>query len=251
MRSVKVIAVLVPLLLLAGCVKKPAKKPAADDPASAKVQPQPPATGDRDKKKDGKNGKDELNWLTDPRFKHESPTPGTPPEGPGATGKQSWGLAPPQGGWQAPAPGVQPAPLDPGAVAGGTPPVAPGPPAPGGMGILQPQPQPGATIPPTGGTPALRPVTQRDMLDLQIIIHDSSLVVGQMPTPEFIYKALVQAKTPVADLVKDGSISLTGATTRDSIWAFETKAITNGGLVVSQNGVETVTAAQLKQRLGK
>lgn len=95
------------------------------------------------------------------------------------------------------------------------------------------------------------PVTRQDMFDLQVFIHDASLAAGKMPAPVLIYQALVAAGSPTAKLVKDGSIILTGATQRDAIWAFETRAILHGGFAVSQNGVETLTAAQLKTRLGK
>ena len=36
---------------------------------------------------------------------------------------------------------------------------------------------------------------------------------------------------------------------RESVWAFEAQARLTGGLVVSQNGVETLTAAELAQRM--
>ena len=59
------------------------------------------------------------------------------------------------------------------------------------------------------------------------------------------------AKSPAANLAVDGSITLTGSTTRESVWAFETKARTQGGWVASQNGVESMTAAELTRRLGR
>jgi hypothetical protein len=251
MRSLKVIALLIPLLLLAGCAKKPAKNtaPSRDDSASAKAQPQQPVAGDN-KKKDGKNGKDEPNWLTDPRFKHEPPVPGAPPADGGATGKQPWAAAPPQGGWQAPVPGVQPAPPG-GMLPGpGPAPVVPGVPAPPGMGVLQPQPNPG----PAPGSPALgggKKVEMADMREVWIYIENRSGASGKMPPPAEIYAALIQAKSPAAELVRSGAIILTGATSRESVWAFEANAAINGGLVASQNGVETLTVAELKQRLGK
>ena len=72
-----------------------------------------------------------------------------------------------------------------------------------------------------------------------------------MPQPALVYAALVKAESKAAELVKDGSIFLTGASARESIWAFEWKAMTQGGWVASQNGVENLTAEELRRRLGR
>jgi hypothetical protein len=89
-----------------------------------------------------------------------------------------------------------------------------------------------------------------DMRDLQIFIHDVSLVTGKMPTPGEIFAALLAARSPAAALVKDGAIILTGATDREGVWAYEARALSQGGLAVSQNGTQTLTAAELKAMLG-
>jgi hypothetical protein len=263
---VRILTVGLCLLLVAGCAKKTAKKPSSDDSASAK--PTTPAPNDRDKKNDKKGEKDDgPNWLTDPRFKKDPPsTTPLPPDGP-SPNKQPWGFAPPQGGWEGPNPGV--GPIQP-AGPGGMPvnPAVPGPPVPGpgpgpaappapGIGGLQPPPAaPAAPMAPAapGGTPTTpkySPVTEADMKEVWVFVENRSGATGKMPTQLDIYQALVAAGSSSAPLVKDGSIYLTGATTRESIWAFETKALISGGLVCSQNGVETLTAAELKARLGK
>jgi hypothetical protein len=257
MRLIVIVAMLVSLLTLIGCAKKNAKNtaPTRDESASAKPQTAATAAGNKDKKDDKA---DAPNWLTDPRFKTDPP-PGQPAEGGGATGKQSWGIAPPEGGWQPPAGGPQPAPAGaapggavPGAAGPGQP-AAPGLPPPPGMGVLQPQPNPAPAAPATG-TPAggaTKTVTMADMREVWVYIDNASGASGKMPTQLMIYQALIVAKSPAAELVKDGAIYLTGATQRESVWAYETQALTSGGLVVSQNGVETLTAAQLRARLGK
>jgi hypothetical protein len=269
------------LVLMIGCSKKTVKNtaPTRDDSAGAK--PAPPAPTDRNKRTDkDRNDKNEANWLTDPRFKKDQPkfdpdqVPGQPeaPSGPNATGKQPWGIVPPAGGWQGPVPSVHPnpmgAPAGPGAnpmfPPGGLPPLAPGanpPLAPGvgaapGVGKLQPNVVPGnpPALAPGAGTPigaAKKAVAQADMRDIQIYVHDSSLVSGKMPSPGEVYAALVKAGSPAAEHLKSGAIILTGSPDRDSVWAYETRALMQGGLVVSQNGVETLTAAELKQRLGR
>lgn len=87
------------------------------------------------------------------------------------------------------------------------------------------------------------------MKDVWIYIENRSGASGQMPTTQEVYSALVTAKSPAAELARGGSIVLTGSRMRDSIWAYEAKATTQGGLVASQNGVETLTAAELLRRL--
>lgn len=234
------------LALAAGCAKRTAKKPSQDDSANAK-QPTP-APDDRNRKNDKKGDKgDGPNWLTDPRFKKDPPatTSPNPPDGP-SPGKQPWAISPPQGGWQGPNTGAGPVPpAAPGGMPVGPAPVG----APGGMGVLQPQPAPPAApdVPPT---PSKR-VEQADMKDVWIYIENASGASGRMPTQKMVYEALLAAKSPAAELVRTGAIYLTGATSRESVWAFEAQALMNGGLVANQNGVETLTAAELKARLGK
>ena len=48
---------------------------------------------------------------------------------------------------------------------------------------------------------------------------------------------------------KSGDIILTGATKRESVWAFERKAPTKGGWITTQNGPEEVTAAEFARRI--
>ena len=223
---VRILTVGLCLVLALGCAKKRAKddSPSPDETAGAPARPQA-APADKGEKQE------EPNWLGDDRFKTKPP--GTPADG-SSPGKQPWGLTPPQGGWQGPNAGVQPV-------------------KPPGEGVLQPMPvppNPPAAVTPSPA-PAYKPVSAADMREVWVYIENTSGASGRMPTQLMIYQALVAAESPAAGLVKNGSIYLTGATARDSVWAFEARAVTSGGLVASQNGVETLTAAQLKQRLGK
>jgi hypothetical protein len=212
------------LLVALGCARR-AKKPAATDEPVAQNSPQQPVSP--------KAKADEPNWLTDPRFKKDTEpgSPAAPGKGPSATGKSDWGVSPPAGGWQG---GAQPP---------AQPPV---------------QPPPGTQPPPLvvgGGTPlgaAGRVVALAEMKDIHLFIENASVVDGKMPKPSEIYEALVAGGAKkAAEHVRLGSIVLTGATQRESIWAYDAGALTKGGYAISQNGVETLTAAELKQRLGK
>jgi hypothetical protein len=213
------------LCLVAGCAKKTAKFTGkADESAAAAPQPVAPA-----KPADGQDPKkpaDRPNWLTDPRAaveKDQLPVENLP-------GKPGLGV-------KLPVPDKTPPP--PGARPGGKP-----------MGVLEPQP---VAPPAAKATPKLggKPVTEADMKEVWIFIENASAASGRMPQPALVYSALAKAVAQAAGLVKDGSIFLTGATARESVWAFELKALTQGGWVASQNGVENLSAAELKRRLGR
>jgi hypothetical protein len=104
----------------------------------------------------------------------------------------------------------------------------------------QPKPQP---------APAGPAVTRQDLEDVRIFIDNASGASGQMPPPVQVLAALQQAQSPAAGLVQKGAIVLTGARTREAVWAYEAAALQRGGLAAGPNGVETLTAAALKQRL--
>ena len=89
------------------------------------------------------------------------------------------------------------------------------------------------------------------MKEVWIFIENRSAATGTMPSPKEVYAALKAANANAADLLRDGSIVLTASATRESIWAYEAKAPTQGGLVASQNGVETLTSTALNPLLAR
>ena len=208
------------LVLMIGCAKKTAKPSDKGDDFSTGPQPAVPAkpTTGGDKAKTG----EKPNWLTDPRVKVEKNQ--LPVDN--QFGKPDLGIKLP------------------------TPDTSVPPPPAKGTGTLQPQLGSPPTTPPAprvGG----KPVTEADMKEIWVFMDNASAVSGKLPPMALVYSALVKTESKAADLVKDGSIILTNTASRESIWAFEFKALTQGGLVVSQNGVETLTAAELKARLGR
>lgn len=215
------------LSLSVGCAKKTAKFTGKTGD-SADATPLPVATTGKPGDKGEKSRKDDKpNWLGDPRGKKD--TDQLPVDGgaDGLPGKPGWGAKAPEGGW--------------------TPPNAP---IPKPKGELQPQPvaPPAVTTPPKSGG---KPVTEADMKEVWIFMENASGGGGKLPPPEVVYAALVKTEAKAAELVKDNSILLTGATMRESIWAFEAKALTQGGWAASQNGVENLSAAELRRRLGR
>ena len=204
---------LVVFIFAVGC-KKPVKPTAPANSETASVKVQQPAATNTDKK--GEKA-DEPNWLKDDRFTKKNDQ--LPVDGPANPGKQPWNVGAP------PVPGAAPKPA--------------------GTGVLQPNPAP---APPGAAT---KPVGKADMNEVWVFIENASLASGKMPPAALTYAALVSARAAAAPRVKDGSIVLTGASQRESVWAFEAGAYLNGGLVATQNGVEALTAAELKRRLGK
>ena len=109
-------------------------------------------------------------------------------------------------------------------------------------------PQRGPNDPP--GLPRTR-VSEADLKDVWVFVENASGASGRMPPAATTYAALIAAKSPAAALVKDGAIILPDAKAREGVWAYEAQAYLSGGLVATSSGVETMTAAELKRRLGK
>ncbi|MBY0459593.1 MAG: hypothetical protein K2V38_19925 [Gemmataceae bacterium] len=254
-----VVALLLPVLLAAGCKRKDTTPtPARDEQLpNARLQPQPQQPAPADNKKDVKSEPAETpNWIK------KAPKDADPVEPKGDGLKKPWV---PGAGQDADKdkPAVKPLPGTKPMVDLTQPPVIvprpehpkqPGENGANGGGKLDPTVKPPQPLVPNPGTPlgaAKKAVAMADMRDLQIFIDNASGASGRMPTGLEVYKALVAARSPTAKLVEDGTIVLTGATQREAVWAFEANALLNGGLVVSQNGVETLTADELKKRLGK
>lgn len=122
------------------------------------------------------------------------------------------------------------------------------PPMPEPMGSLDPRPAP-KSAPAPAPAPNVT-VTKQDMEDIRIYIDNASGASGKMPSVQEVYAALTQTGSPAKALIDKRAIYLTGAKTREQIWAVEAAALQRGGLVCGAGGVETMTAAQIKQRLG-
>jgi hypothetical protein len=113
------------------------------------------------------------------------------------------------------------------------------------------QPTAGGTNQPVPPTTTGPQVSAKDMEDIRLSIDTFSGASGQMPPPKMTADALQQAGSPAADMVKKGLIVIAPARTRDDVWAYEAKALDQGGYIVTANGVEQVGAAEAKRRLGK
>ena len=110
---------------------------------------------------------------------------------------------------------------------------------------VQPPPQ----VPQPAGSTAT--VTKDDMEAIFTFVNERSGGTGKMPSGQDVYTALLAAKPSTAALVQKQAIYLLQPKVRESVWAAEAKAYSQGGMIVTQNGVETVTAAELKKRTGQ
>lgn len=98
---------------------------------------------------------------------------------------------------------------------------------------------------------ARRAVTMNDLQQIRIFIENASLASGQMPSINDTYAALKREAPNIAALIDDRTLTLHPARTREEVWAYETAALQNGGLMLTGQGVERVDAATLRQRLGQ
>ena len=132
------------------------------------------------------------------------------------------------------------------------------------VSIVGCRPRPGGPTPggndPSGGDPVLgavqgvraaakRAVTQAEMHDLHLFIETASLASDRMPAKEFILETMKKENRKLSEMLQDGSIVLTGIQKREGVWAYEKDAPTKGGFILSQNGVERLSAEEVKQRL--
>jgi hypothetical protein len=95
-----------------------------------------------------------------------------------------------------------------------------------------------------------RTVALNHLRNLQLFIYTVSLANGRMPTPEEITDAVQKAAPQTHKLLQDGAIVLTGARSRQSIWAYTAEP--QGGeqyLVVTSSGIERMTKETLRERL--
>jgi len=98
-----------------------------------------------------------------------------------------------------------------------------------------------------------RALTANDLKSIQIFMEAASAESGKLPDAATTRAALKMDKgsAHLVKLVAEGVIVLTGTTSREDVWAYEKSALEKGGMMLSSNGIDRVTAADLKKRLGK
>jgi hypothetical protein len=92
-----------------------------------------------------------------------------------------------------------------------------------------------------------RIVTANELRNIHLFINSAI----DVPSKEQIIAAMKQEDPKAYQLIQDGAIVLTGARSREAVWAYEKDAPTNGGWAVVSSGPDRMTAAQLQQLLSQ
>ena len=92
-----------------------------------------------------------------------------------------------------------------------------------------------------------------DFKNLHLYLDTVSGVTGKLPDKETTLAALMMEKgaARLVKAIEDGSLVLTGAGSRDEVWAYEKDASVNGGYVLTSNGVDKLDADAARKRIGK
>jgi hypothetical protein len=97
---------------------------------------------------------------------------------------------------------------------------------------------------------AVRTVTTAELHDLHLFMTQAKLASGRTPTSEQTWNALNQpdGNRKLVALIQDGTIVLVPNPGEEGLWAYGKDAPTMGGMVLTHNGVERVTADEFKTR---
>ncbi len=89
------------------------------------------------------------------------------------------------------------------------------------------------------------------LTDIRLTIEGYEVSNGKMPTPAETLQMVRQAAPAYAKLIDDGDVVLVAARTRQDVWAYEGKPPGSNYLVLTNQGVEDMDLATLRQRLGQ
>jgi hypothetical protein len=89
------------------------------------------------------------------------------------------------------------------------------------------------------------------LTDIRLTIEGYEVSNMRMPTPAETLQLVRQAAPQYAKLIDDGDVVLVAARTRQDVWAYEGKPPGNNYLVLTNQGVEDMDGATLRQRLGQ
>jgi hypothetical protein len=101
-------------------------------------------------------------------------------------------------------------------------------------------------------TKVLGTVKKNDMNQLKLLIETDALN-GPLPTADQILAGCQKDARHIAKLIQDKVIVLTGARSRQAIWAYTQDPQTNNGMhfAITENGVEEMNKVVLDQRLAQ
>ena len=98
---------------------------------------------------------------------------------------------------------------------------------------------------------ARRIEVKNELAQIRTFIEYAYSSTGKMPSAQETYAALQKEAPKIAKMIDDKIISLAPTQQREGIWAYETAALQSSGQVLSNQGIEQLDAATLKQKLGQ
>jgi hypothetical protein len=87
--------------------------------------------------------------------------------------------------------------------------------------------------------------------DLQLFIAQMEIGEGRMPSKQEILDYAKKENPKLYKILDDGAFVLTGTKVRESVWAYEKDADSEGGWVVSHAGEQKLKAEEVRKLLGK
>jgi hypothetical protein len=97
---------------------------------------------------------------------------------------------------------------------------------------------------------AKRAATMNELNQIKIFIENASAVDGRIPDPKETLEVLRKEAPPIAAAVEEGVIVLHPAKSREEVWAYEGKALTEGGVAIINGTITRVRPEELREKLG-
>lgn len=97
----------------------------------------------------------------------------------------------------------------------------------------------------------VRTVDQNDLHNIKIYIENASLASGRMPSKKEIIEALKSdpGAAKIAKMIDDGDIVIPEIKQREGVWAYPKNVLTEGGMVLTNEGVVRISNVELQEKL--
>lgn len=98
-----------------------------------------------------------------------------------------------------------------------------------------------------------RTVTAAELHDLHLFMNNAKLSMGRVPTSQETLEALNRpdGNRQLLKLIQDGTLILVPQPQDEGLWAYSKEAPTLGGMVLTHDGPERVTANEFLNRFGR
>ena len=98
-----------------------------------------------------------------------------------------------------------------------------------------------------------RTVTAAELHDLHLFMTNAKLAMGRVPNSKETWDALNRpdGNRQLVKLIQDGTLILVPSPQDEGLWAYSKEAPTLGGMVLTHDGAERVTANEFLNRFGR